>query len=115
MNRIGREVLEEDYLRRLEKYCDKKKVEESSLHPEKYDVHTQTCWLCWVRLTGEFTLQEWRKFPYYARRVSHPRTCPVCGYTRWDGAVWYPFRYLVLRRVGIVGNPSLNCSKKEKA
>jgi len=112
---MSKSALKEAYLRRLDEYCDKEKVKESSLHPEKYDIHTQTCWLCWIRLTGNLALEEWRRFPFYARGISHEKTCPVCGYSRWSGAVWYPFRYLALRRIGIIGNPSLNYSKKKKA
>jgi len=111
---MSESALKEAYHKRLNEYCDKEKVKESSLHPEKYDVHTQTCWLCWIRFTGKLDLQNWRRFPFYARRISHEKTCPVCGYSRWVGAVWYPFRYLALRKVGILGNPSLKSTKEEK-
>lgn len=80
------------------KYCDPAKVASSSLFPDKYSPEQGTCWLCFVRLTGEYNLERWRIEPFFERKT-HPSICPVCGYNRWKGGIWYPFKLLLLRRM----------------
>lgn len=60
------------------------------------------CWKCWIRITGEAQLEDWRKEPYSTMK-EHIDICPLCGYDHWRGRVWFPKRYLMAIEIG---NPS---------
>lgn len=106
-------VLHESFKYRSKKYCDAKKILESTLYPERFKIDQGTCWLCWMRLTGQ-ELASWRREPYYERGMKHKEECPVCGYNHWIGAVWYPFRYLQEKGKIILGNPSFRREKSAR-
>jgi len=77
--------------------------------PDNYSVELGTCWMCWLDLTGEETLEKWRMEPFSEVKL-HEKVCPLCGYPHWKGRVWYPFRYLR----GYLGNPSSRYGMKDK-
>ncbi len=77
----------------------------SSLNKAKKDPYIfpldlGVCWMCWIDLTNKY-LTEWRVEPYSSTK-EHDLICPLCGYSRWKGRIWYPFRLLR----GYIGNPS---------
>ena len=75
-------------------------VHKARITPDKYSIELGVCWMCWMDLTSEI-LEKWRKLPY-SEVKEHEDICPLCGYSRWKGRVWYPFRFLR----GYIGNPS---------
>jgi len=93
------------FKQQTEKYCNAKKVLNSTLYPERFEVNQGTCWLCWMRLTRQ-DLIGWRKKPYCDMSFNHDKECPVCGYSHWAGATWFPFIYLQEKRKILIGNPS---------
>lgn len=105
--------LHASYKYRLQKYCDAKKILDSSLYPERFTIDEGTCWLCWMRLTGQ-ELRGWRKKPFYELELTHGKKCPACGYTHWTGATWFPFKYLEEKGKILVGNPSFRRIKSAK-
>ena len=59
-----------------------------------------TCWMCWLDITKE-GLGKYRTEPF-SLMTNHKEICPLCGYKRWRGRIWYPFRFVR----GYIGNPS---------
>jgi len=110
---ISDKDLQKAFKQRTEGYCDAEKVRESTLYPGKYNVDQGTCWLCWMRLTGQ-ELKGWRKPPYFISRLRHGSECPVCGYTHWIGATWFPFIYLQEQGKFFLSNPSFRRGKNAK-
>jgi len=76
------------------------KVGQAMVNPDQYPQNFATCWMCWMDLARE-NLEDWRKMPW-SEMGSHGRNCPLCGYPRWKGRMWYPFKKLK----GYFGNPS---------
>jgi len=52
------------------------------------------CWMCWIELTNE-DLNDWRDKYAKIEYDDKVKTCPLCGYDQWRGAIWYPQKYLM--------------------
>lgn len=102
---MKRKLLNAIVKKRVLKHCDPEKVLHSSLFAETYPEDQATCWLCWVRLTGE-GLEGWKKEPYYSAYYKHTNECQVCGYNHWEGGAWFPFRYIKRYGKRLLRNPS---------
>jgi len=85
-----------------------KRVRDAKINPDKYPIEMGVCWMCWDDLTGQ-DIQKWRKLPF-STVETHDETCPLCGYSRWKGRVWYPFKFLR----NYIGNPSSRDFGKER-
>ena len=77
-----------------------KRVFEAKENLDKFPIDFETCWMCWMDLTGE-DLEKWRRLPY-SKVGLHEEVCPLCAYPNWKGRIWYPFRFIR----GYIGNPS---------